>query len=220
MGREIELKAALSKEQFLSIWKILTTEGKDLCLLLKNDEYYSKYSTREERIKNGEPQVIRIRSEKKAQIDSSMLKKSYSYQELEAFFSSFANSPDEKSESYFTIKTKKIEDGTEFNSEDETYVSEPNVLRNFFCMMKFSKYFGKQKIALSSNISLLKNSSHLLHAELELVNGLRYLEIECTASSSSPSQVKAELEETFKYLGADLAKKDSRSWKEIIESSK
>ena len=105
MGREIEIKIPLTDEQYDKIFSVITgTENLTGVKvfgqpehLIKSDIYFSRYNTREESKAAGEPQVIRIRSEVAA-----------------------GNKTNERS--FFCIKRKTIENGIEFNREDETFV--------------------------------------------------------------------------------------------------
>ena len=71
MGREIELKLPLSDQQYDFVRSVITgavqAEAVNVCSdcerLLKSDEYYSRYTSREESKAAGEPQVSRIRGE-------------------------------------------------------------------------------------------------------------------------------------------------------------
>lgn len=202
MSREIELKVPLTLEQFDRIQKILTQKEqlpsiniRGLSHILKSDEYFSRYHTHEERIKNKELRVIRLRTEN--------------------------DGKDEKS--FFCIKQKTIENGVEFNSEKETFVEDADVLRAFFEASGFIKWFEKKKDALSvyaalSETGLLKKSDFEAHLELEKVNSLPYIEIEYTKEDLPADQVRAGLEQILLALGVDPKKRDSRSWAEILES--
>ena len=71
MFREIELKIPLTNEEYSRIKSFLLEPSKIKGLsvanaekILKSDEYFSLYKTHEERLKNKELRVIRIRSEK------------------------------------------------------------------------------------------------------------------------------------------------------------
>ena len=72
MGREIEIKIPLTDSEYEKIFSVISGEQKlagvevedSLEHILKSDEYYSLYNSREESKAAGEPQVIRIRSEK------------------------------------------------------------------------------------------------------------------------------------------------------------
>lgn len=197
MSREIELKVPLSVEQFDRIQKILTQKEqlssiniRGLSHILKSDEYFSRYHTHEERIKNKELRVIRLRTEN-----------------------------DGKGEkSFFCIKQKTIENGVEFNSEKETFVEDADVLRAFFEASGFIKWFEKKKDALSVYATVSENSDFEAHLELEKVNSLPYIEIEYTKEDLPADQVRAGLEKILLALGVDPKKRDSRSWAEILES--
>ena len=197
MSREIELKVPLSVEQFDRIQKILTQKEqlpsiniRGLSHILKSDEYFSRYHTHEERIKNNELRVIRLRTEN-----------------------------DGKGEkSFFCIKQKTIENGVEFNSEKETFVEDADVLRAFFEASGFIKWFEKKKDALSVYATVAENSDFEAHLELEKVNSLPYIEIEYTKEDLPADQVRAGLEKILLALGVDPKNRDSRSWAEILES--
>ena len=195
MSREIELKVPLSVEQFDRIQKILTQKEqlpsiniRGLSHILKSDEYFSRYHTHEERIKNNELRVIRLRTEN-----------------------------DGKGEkSFFCIKRKTIENGVEFNSEKETFVENADVLRAFFEASGFIKWFEKKKDAISVYATLSEKPDFEAHLELEKVNSLPYIEIEYTKEDFPADQVRAGLEQILLALGVDPKKRDSRSWAEIL----
>ncbi len=197
MSREIELKVPLTCEQFDRIEKILTKKDqlssiniRGLSHILKSDEYFSRYHTHEERIKNKELRVIRLRTEN-----------------------------DGKGEkSFFCIKQKTIENGVEFNSEKETFVEDADVLRAFFEASGFIKWFEKKKDAISVYATLSEKPDFEAHLELEKVNSLPYIEIEYTKEDLPADQVRAGLEKILLALGVDPKKRDSRSWAEILES--
>ncbi|MBP3773269.1 MAG: hypothetical protein J6I53_11380 [Treponema sp.] len=197
MSREIELKIPLSLEQFEKIEKILTQKEslssvkiRALSHILKSDEYFSLYKSHEERLKNKELRVIRIRTEN-----------------------------DGKGEkSFFCIKQKTLENGVEFNSEKETFIEDADVLRSFFAATGYIKWFEKKKDALSLYCSVENFPGFEAHLELEKVNGLPYAEIEYTKDDFPPEEVRANLEKILVSLGLDPKKRDSRSWAEIINS--
>lgn len=197
MSREIELKVPLTCEQFGRIEKILTKKDqlpsiniRGLSHILKSDEYFSRYHTHEERIKNNELRVIRLRTEN--------------------------DGTGEKS--FFCIKRKSIENGMEFNSEKETFVEDADVLRAFFEASGFIKWFEKKKDAISVYATLSEKPDFEAHLELEKVNSLPYIEIEYTKEDLPADQVRAGLEKILLALGVDPKKRDSRSWAEILES--
>ena len=59
-NKEIELKIPLSDGEYDDLKKRYFSGTEKV---LKKDEYFSRYDTLEERIKNNEPKVIRIRTE-------------------------------------------------------------------------------------------------------------------------------------------------------------
>ena len=127
MGREIEIKIPLTSKEFDMLYDFLCFkrfidgieilgDDKNPCerrFFLKKDEYYSRYKKEIERKENNEPQVIRIRTQE------------------------FEN----ERRSYFTIKRKVVEDGIEVNKEDETFIEDAEVLRDFFALAGYSKWF-------------------------------------------------------------------------------
>ena len=194
MSREIELKVPLTLEQFERIQKILTQKEqlssiniRGLSHILKSDEYFSRYHTHEERIKNKELRVIRLRTENDGRGEKS----------------------------FFCIKRKTIENGVEFNSEKETFVEDADVLRAFFEASGFIKWFEKKKDAIGVLCSL-DSSGFEAHLELEKVNSLPYIEIEYTKEDLPADEVRSNLEKILLALDVDPKKRDSRSWAEIL----
>ena len=155
---------------------------------LKKDEYFSKYKKEIERRENNEPQVIRIRTQ------------------------DFENDR----RSYFTIKRKVVEDGIEVNKEDETFIEDADVLRDFFALSGYSRWFSKEKKACGVYCTFSLFEGVTFHLELEIVNELKYVEIEVTDTDGSAKDIKAGLTQFVKALNLDPLKKDSRSWVEII----
>lgn len=213
MSREIELKIPLTKAQFSQIedfllgrTKIAFLSVREVSKIFKNDEYFSLYKTHEERLKNKELRVIRIRTircaEKSIQVSQGEIK-------------ILGDKPQSGDKSYFCIKQKTLQNGVEFNSEHETFVEQPEVLRAFFAATGYSKWFEKTKDALSALVSLAGFEAHL---ELEKVNELPYAEIEYTKDDLAPDEVRSSLEKILTALGLDPKKRDSRSWSEILES--
>lgn len=195
MGREIELKIPLKVEEFETIFSIIHS-GKNhkgikfstVEKLYKQDEYYSLYDSRAERIENGEPQVIRIRVE-----DNGSEKKAY-----------------------FTLKRKTKQNGIELNKEDESFVSDPDVIRDILTLSKYKCWFRKEKQAYSVHCNSDVLSDVDFHLELEKVNELPYIEVEVTEEHQNADVVKAALGEFVKLFGLNPENKDSRSWVEII----
>ena len=196
MGREIELKVPLSEEEYDYIKSVITgkakVEGLELCSdcerLLKSDEYYSRYASRQESRAAGEPQVIRIRGELSG----------------------------EKNSSFFCIKRKSLENGIELNREDDTFVEKPDVIRDILTLSGYHKFFEKKKDALSVYCSWEKLAGLHFHLELEIVNQLKYIEVEVTEEDCPADKVRHALEEFIALFGLDAAKRDSRSWMEIL----
>lgn len=203
MGKEIEIKIPLTEDQFNDIYtnifekkgmnKIYVNESsKDI--IVKTDEYYSKYKTREERINNGEPQVIRIRTEKQ----------------------------NGKEESFFTIKRKTMQNGIEFNQEDETFIEKAAVLRDLFELSEYICWFKKEKKAFSAHCSCESLPGTDFHLELEKVNNLPYVEIEVVTddeeseNTPSPDTIRNALCDFVRQLNLNPENKDRRSWVEII----
>ena len=202
MGREIEIKIPLTSKEFDMLYDFLCFkrfidgieilgDDKNPCerrFFLKKDEYYSRYKKEIERKENNEPQVIRIRTQE------------------------FEN----ERRSYFTIKRKVVEDGIEVNKEDETFIEDAEVLRDFFALAGYSKWFSKEKKAsgVFCTFNLLEGVT--FHLELEIVNELKYVEIEVTDTKGSANDIKEGLTQFVKALHLDPQKKDSRSWVEIL----
>ena len=185
MGREIEIKIPLTDAEYESIYNSFTFEH-----FFKTDRYFSRYDTHEERVQNGEPRVIRIRTEQ----DMSLGEK----------------------KSYFCIKYKTVQNGIELNTENETFVQDETVIENLLKVSGYHIYFDKQKDAFSVYSRCDYNDAIEFHLELEKVNGLKYVEIEVTDGTAPADEVTAALEKFVTRLGLDVSKKDSRSWMEII----
>lgn len=231
MGREIEMKVEVTPEEFTSLYKTFTGLQKNNFIavtqkkfIYKKDEYFSRFLTDEERILNKEPKVIRIRSEKEdGQFEQTIAQLSKSVTEglsvFDRYFELQKNSS-AKENAFFTIKFKTIENGIEFNKEDETFVENAEVLRELFAVSKFHNYFNKEKRAFGFICHLADCPQVEFHAELENVNGFTYLEVENTKTDASPEEVKSNLEKLFTVLGLDPSKKDPRSWFKIINGIK
>jgi len=199
MGREIEMKIPLSEEKYNELIGVFCNEKSVIngikitkaCpeTVLKRDEYWSRYNSRDERLANKEPQVIRIRTEEKKG----------------------------KSEAYFTLKHKTRQNGIELNKEDETYIEDPEVLRLFFTEAGYHKWFDKIKknVGAYCNSSVLPGVE--FHVELEDVNGLKYIEVEVTTEEGEADVIKAALGDFMKQCGLDPEQRDVRSWVEILQ---
>ena len=203
MGREIEIKIPLSAEEYQKLFDLIfnkenaidgVTVKRGACtdgwprLITKRDEYWSKYNSREERLTNNEPQVIRLRSEDDGKI----------------------------CRSFFTIKYKKKENGIEFNREDETFVEDAEVLREFFAEAGYHKWFDKVKKSSGAYCLSTVLPGVEFHLEMEKVNDLPYVEIEVTDDQMDAESVRKGLEDFVLQLGLNPQKRDSRSWVEIL----
>ena len=203
MGREIEIKIPLTDGEYEKIFKVISGEqsltGLEVAAdglehLLKRDTYFSRYDSREESKAAGEPQVIRIRSE--------------------------ASAEDKTNErSYFCIKRKTIENGIELNREDETFVEKPEVIRDLLLFSGYHQFFEKNKDAYGVHCQSVVLPGCDFHLELEMVNGLKYVEVEVTDGSKEADDVRLALEKFMELFGLDTSKRDKRSWMEIINSS-
>lgn len=198
MGREIEVKIPLTQKEYDGLYDALILQKKVIDgikvesssekMVLKRDEYYSRFKTRHERKAAGEPQVIRIRTEES----------------------------DGKTESFFTLKFKKKENGIELNKEDETFIEDPQVLREFFSEAGYHLFFDKVKKNFWSDCKSDHFPDIHYHAELENVNDLLYLEVEVVQEEGDAMVIKQSLFDFVKQLGLDPEKRDIRSWMEIL----
>ena len=209
MGREIEIKIPLTDEQYDKIYSVIYGDekiaGLKICKhgdvpcpvehILKTDSYFSRYATREEGLAAGEPQVIRIRSER------------YEKTEPKAFF---------------CIKRKTVENGVELNREDETFIEKPEVVRDLLMFSDYHQFFEKRKDSLSVYCESEVLADCEFHLELEKVNGLKYIEVEVTDEQDSglaADEVRVALAKFIELFGLDSAKRDSRSWMEILRGA-
>ncbi len=201
MGREIEIKIPLSDEQYDKIFSVISGNekipGLEVCgekeHLLKSDVYFSRYNSREESLAAGEPQVIRIRSE--------------------------SDDATSDTKAFFCIKRKTIENGIEFNREDETFVEKPEVVRDLLLFSGYHQFFEKNKDAYGvyCHSNVLPDCN--FHLELEKVNGLKYIEVEVTDGTDSADIVRKALEKFMEQFGLDISKRDSRHWMDILTGS-
>ena len=206
MSREIEMKVPLSEERFAEIESVLLGKKRlpEISFrsperIFKSDEYFSFYRTHEERLRNKELPVIRIRTEKKSPAAPD-------------------GGVEDNPRSFFCIKEKRVEGGLELNSESETYIENPDVLRAFFAAAGYAKWFEKTKKSLSVFCSPHDNPGFEAHLELVRANNLPYAEIEYTGDDFSSDEVRASLVRILGALGVDSGKSDSRSWAEILGS--
>ncbi len=179
MGKEIELKIPLSQVQYDDLYKKIFVEKNCTGVkvldssseqIYKHDEYFTKYATLEERAEKNEPQVIRLRTE----------------------------SVRGDKQCFFTIKRKTVQNGIEVNKEDETLVSDENVLRLFFEEAGYRRWFNKEKKAYSSHcvlddeneasdcgIGQVKLGQTIFHLELVEVNKMLYVEVEVVSDEDT-----------------------------------
>ena len=207
MAREIEMKIPLNQDQYDYIYDVIfgkeTVQGLEVgnpVNIVKKDEYYSKYELFAERVakvrEGVEPQVIRIRTVLKAKDGA------------------------ENKKFYFTIKRKTIENGIEFNKEDETFIEKPYVLRDLFKLAGYTMWFEKQKDAFSVYCKSSVLEGVEFHLELEMVNGYKYIEVEVVDENENMAAdtVKTALCDFMKLFGLNPEDKDGRSWKEIVSA--
>ena len=202
MGREIEIKIPLTDAEYEKIFSVISGAEKLTGLevkdkpehILKSDEYYSRYNTRAESKAGGEPQVIRIRSE-----------------------CPVGDKTNERS--FFCIKRKTIENGIELNREDETFVENAGVIHDLLLFSGYHQFFEKNKDAYGVHCKSVVLPGCDFHLELEMVNGLKYIEVEVTDGADSADDVRAALEKFMELFGLDTSKRDKRSWMEILRGS-
>ena len=207
MGREIEIKIPLTDAEYDKIFSVISGKqslpGVEAAVdglehLLKSDIYFSRYDSREESKAAGEPQVIRIRSEKVAGDQT-------------------GGQSNERA--FFCIKRKSIENGIELNREDETFVENPEVIRDLLLFSGYHQFFEKNKDAYGVHCKSVVLPGCDFHLELEMVNGLKYIEVEVTDGADSADDVRAALEKFMELFGLDTSKRDKRSWMEILRGS-
>lgn len=220
MGREIELKIPLTDSEYQKIFSVICgkekLKGVEVCSLkngsafafehiLKSDSYFSRYNSRSESKIAGEPQVIRLRSEQ--------------------IFDGFDEKNGVEKKTFFCIKRKTVENGIELNSENETFVEKPEVIHDLLTLSGYHQFFEKSKDAFSAYCKSEVLEACIFHIELEIVNGLKYLEVEVTddfdfADSAenglSAADIRLALEKFVALFDLDASKKDSRSWMEIL----
>lgn len=224
MGREIEMKIALTSQEFLSVYKAIYGEEKysqiqfgEVQLLFKQDKNFSRYKTHEERKASNEPKVIRLRKEEILEINKPLDFSNQDMSKVSDYFKSFCR-PSNKHQSFFTIKYKTKQDGIEFNKEDETFVEDQNVIEEMLEIAGYECWFTKEKCAWSSHCKCSALDNTDFHLELEAVNNLLYLEVEVTDSDKTPDLIKNGIIEFIKILKINPEHKDSRSWVEILNT--
>ena len=225
MGREIDIKIPVSDSVYDYIRSVIFGQKKvdDIDVVLKSlmrieksDEYYSRYDTQEERRAIGEPQVIRIRSERYENVPE--ISSGNINSENKLADSDSCCDIDLKPKSFFCIKRKAIAKGIEFNSEDETYIENPDVLRDLLLFSGYHVFFAKKKNALSVNCRSSVLPDVDFHVELEMVNGLKFIEIEVTDDKIPADTVRASLEKFVRLFGLNPEDRVSKSWMEILKA--
>ena len=219
MGREIEIKIPLTDAQYDFIHDVIFGKESvaDVTVLgncehiLKSDEYYSRYNSREESKKAGEPQVIRIRCEE--EVESGTARKVGTY---EAGVGTGGGNPSSARRAFFCIKRKSIENGIELNREDETFVENVDVIRDILTLSGYHKFFEKKKDAFGVYCKSGVLDGADFHLELEVVNALKYIEVEVTDEGVPADTVRTALEKFIALFGLDAGKRDSRSWMQIL----
>lgn len=127
----------------------------------------------------------------------------------------------EGNESFFTVKRKSIQNGIEVNEEQETFIQNPEVLKNFMVLSGYHRWFYKEKKAYGIFYETKEYPDLKFHMELVTVNGMKYLEVEVTDQADySEAQVKKALEDVITKTGLDPSKKDERSWYELVTLAK
>lgn len=219
MGREIEIKLPLTDAEYQKIYSVISGDeklpGVTICKhgdvpcplehIIKSDFYFSRYETREESKAAGEPQVIRIRCEEYERIGTKDAAKKLG------------------PKAFFCLKRKSIENGVEFNREDETFVEKPEVVRDLLLLSGYHQFFEKRKDAFSVYCDSEVLADCEFHLELEKVNELKYIEVEVTDekdSMLSADSVRIGLERFIELFGLDPSKRDSRSWMEILNKER
>ena len=215
MGREIEIKIPLTDAEYEKIFSVISgaekLAGVDVAVdglehLFKTDVYFSRYDSREESKAAGEPQVIRIRSERCAEGQG-------------ACDCEVSSDESTNERSFFCIKRKTIENGIELNREDETFVEKPEVIKDLLLFSGYHQFFEKNKDAYGVHCRSVVLPGCDFHLELEQVNGLKYIEVEVTDGADSADDVRAALEKFMEQFGLDTSKRDKRSWMEILRGS-
>ncbi len=220
MSQEIELKIPLTQNEYNNFYENVfccETDEKQFFnnvefystnknLITKSDEFYSRYTTRKEREENNEPSGIRLRVE--TETATTEIATNLGTQIL-------------STRAYFTIKRKSSKNGIEINEENETFIKNSDVLKQFFEVAGYKCWFKKVKTAYSCYADY---EGLTFHVELVKVNNLPYIEIEVvseqnmkTDSFENVDSIATKLEDFVKVIGFDPSKKDARSWRDILE---
>lgn len=194
MGREIEIKIPLSDAEYDKIFSVISGKSDLLGLEIRS---------KPERILKSDEYYSRYntRAESKAAGEPQVIR--------------IRSENNERS--FFCIKRKSLENGIELNREDETLVENADVIRDLLGISDYHKFFEKKKDAWSVHCKANVLPGADFHLELEIVNGLKYVEIEVTEEGEAADKVRESLEKFVMLFGLDSSKRDSRSWMEIIK---
>ena len=86
----------------------------------------------------------------------------------------------------------------------------------FFYFQVINSFFEKKKDAYGVHCRSVVLSGCDFHLELEMVNNLKYIEVEVTDGTDAADDVRMALEKFMELFGLDTSKRDKRSWMEII----
>ncbi len=193
MGREIEIKLPLTDAEYDKIFSVISGNegltGLEVCGKPERILKSDEYYSR-----------YKTRAESKAAGEPQVIR---------------IRSENEE-RSFFCIKRKTIEKGIELNREDETFVEKPEVLRDLLLFSGYHQFFEKNKDSYGVYCRSVVLPGCDFHLELEMVNGLKYIEVEVTDGSDNADDVRAALEKFIELFGLDSSKRDKRSWMEII----
>ena len=193
MGREIEIKIPLSDAEYDKIFSVISGKSDLLGLEIRS---------KPEHILKSDEYYSRYntRAESKAAGEPQVIR--------------IRSENNERS--FFCIKRKSLENGIELNREDETLVENVDVIRDLLVISAYHKFFEKKKDAWSVHCKATVLAGADFHLELEIVNNLKYVEIEVTEEGQPADTVRSALEKFVALFGLDSSKRDSRSWMEII----
>ncbi len=193
MGREIEIKLPLTDAEYDKIFSVISGNegltGLEVCGKPERILKSDEYYSR-----------YKTRAESKAAGEPQVIR---------------IRSENEE-RSFFCIKRKTIEKGIELNREDETFVEKPEVVRDLLLFSGYHQFFEKNKDSYGVYCRSVVLPGCDFHLELEMVNGLKYIEVEVTDGSDNADDVRAALEKFIELFGLDSSKRDKRSWMEII----
>lgn len=190
---EIEIKIPLTDTEYDKLSKDFLAQGAQF--YKKDDTYYSRYEEKSNRTANKEP-LIRIRHEESTSITP-------------------GGSHLRCISDVLTYKIKSTVDGIENNVERETEVDDVEVIKELFNKTGFKCWFTKNK---SSIFLETKVDNISFNAEVEIVNGHKYIEIENVNSEADKDTILAAIKKFCLELELDYEKRDGRSWPTILAS--